>query len=44
MKKGKKKSGWYDEECQIKVEVRNRARINMLNRRMRMNTENYKNK
>jgi len=31
-------------ECQIKMEERNRAQIIMLNRRMRMNTKNYKNK
>lgn len=40
----KKRNGCYDEECQIKVEERNRARIKMLNKRTRMNTENYKNK
>jgi hypothetical protein len=40
----KMKSDCYDEECQIKVKVRNKARINMLNMRVRMNTDNYKNK
>jgi hypothetical protein len=40
----KRKSDWYDKDCQIKVEVRNKSRINVLNRRMRMFTENYKNK
>lgn len=40
----KKRNGWYEEECQIKVEERNRARIKMLNKRTRMNNENYKNK
>ena len=40
----KKRNDWYDEECQIKVEERNKAWIKILNRRMRMNTENYKNK
>jgi hypothetical protein len=43
-KERKKKSDWYDEDCQINVEVRNKARNNMLNRRMRIYTENYKNK
>ena len=40
----KKRNGWYEKECSIKVEERNRARIKMLNKRTRMNTENYKNK
>jgi hypothetical protein len=40
----KKRNDWYDEECQIKVEERNKAQIKILNRRMRMNNENYKNK
>jgi hypothetical protein len=40
---GKKRNDWYDEDFQIKVEGRNQAQIKMLNR-MRMNTENYKNK
>jgi hypothetical protein len=40
---------WYEsrkkeEGCQIKVEVRNKAKIEMLNGRTRMNSENYKNK
>jgi len=38
----KKRNDWYDEECQIKVEERNKAQIKVLNRRMRMSTENYK--
>jgi hypothetical protein len=40
----KKRSDLYDEECQIKVEERNKVRIKMLNRRTRMNNENCKNK
>jgi hypothetical protein len=40
----KKRNDLYDEKCQIKVEEGNRVRIKMLNRRTRMNTENYKNK
>ena len=36
----KKRNGWYDE---VKVEEQNKARIKML-RRMKRNTENYKNK
>jgi hypothetical protein len=40
----KKRNGWYDKDCHIKMEERNRAQIKMLNRRMRMNTKNYKNK
>jgi hypothetical protein len=39
----RKKCDWYDEECQIKVGVRNKSQINMLNG-TRINTENYKNK
>ena len=35
---------WYDEECQIKVEERNEAHVKMLNRKTRLNIENYKNK
>jgi hypothetical protein len=35
---------WYDEECQIKVEERNEAQVKMLNRKTRLNIENYKNK
>jgi hypothetical protein len=38
----KKKNDWYDEECQIKVEERNRAQIKVLHKRIRMSTENYK--
>ena len=45
MKEGRKeRNGWYDEECQIKVEERNKALNKTLNTRMKMNTENYKNK
>jgi len=40
----KKRNGWYDEENHVKAEKRNRARTKMLNKRMRVNTENYKNK
>jgi len=40
----KKRNGWYEKECHIKVEERNRARIKMLSKRTRMNTEHYKNK
>jgi len=40
----RRRNDWYDEECQVKVEERNKAQIKMLNRRMRLNTENYKNK
>jgi hypothetical protein len=40
----KRKSDFYDKDCQIKVEIRNKSQINMLNRRMRMYTKNYKNK
>jgi hypothetical protein len=40
----KKRNGWFDKECQIKAEERNRARKMVLNERRRMNTENYKNK
>jgi len=40
----KKRNDCYDEECQIKVGERNRSQIKMLNRRIRMNTTNYKNK
>jgi hypothetical protein len=40
----KKRNGWYDEECHVKMEGRNRARIKMLNKRTRVNNENYKNK
>jgi hypothetical protein len=36
----KKRNGWYKEEYQIKVEERNRARIKMLKKETRMNTEN----
>ena len=36
----KKRNDWYVEEYQIKVEERNKVQIKMLNRRMRMNTEN----
>jgi hypothetical protein len=43
-KERKKRNDLYDEECQIKIEERNKVRIKMLNRRTRMNTENYKNK
>ena len=39
----KKRNDLNDEESQIKVEGRNKARIKMLNRRTRINTENYKN-
>jgi predicted GTPase len=39
-----KGSDGYDEECQMKVEERNKAQIKVLNRWTRMNTENYKNK
>jgi hypothetical protein len=38
----KKRKNWYDKEWQTKVEVRNRAQIKMLNKRMRMDSENYK--
>lgn len=38
----KKRNDWYDEECQIQVEERNKAQIKVLNRRMRMSTDNYK--
>jgi hypothetical protein len=34
---------WCDEECQIKGEE-NKAQIEMLKGRTRVNTENYKNK
>ena len=37
----KKRNDRYEEECQLKVEGRNKARIKMLNRRTRMNIENY---
>jgi len=40
----KKRNDLYDEKCQIKMEEGNKVRIKMLNRRTRMNTENYKNK
>jgi len=40
----KKRNGWYDEECHMKVEERKRARIKLLNKRTRVNTEDYKNK
>jgi hypothetical protein len=40
----KKRSDWYEEECQIKVEGRIKAQIKMLNRRTIMNIENYKKK
>ena len=33
----------YDEECQMKVEERNKARIKVPNRGTRMYTENHKN-
>jgi hypothetical protein len=33
---------WYDEECQIKEEERNEAQVKMLNRKTRLNIENYK--
>ena len=39
-----KGSDGYDEECQIKVEERNKSQIKVLKRRMRINTENYRNK
>jgi hypothetical protein len=39
----KKRNDWYNDECQIKVEEINKARIKTLDRRTRMNTENYKN-
>jgi hypothetical protein len=39
----KKRNDWNDEECQIKVEGRNKIRTKMLNRRTRINAENYKN-
>jgi hypothetical protein len=35
---------WYDGECQIKEEERNEAQVKMLNRKTRLNIENYKNK
>jgi len=38
----KKRNDWYDEECQIKVEERNKAQIKVLNRRTRMSTDNHK--
>ena len=34
----------YDEECQIKAEERNEAQVRTLNRKTRLNIENYKNK
>lgn len=40
----KKRNDWYDEECQIKVEERNKVQIKMLNRTMRMDTENNRNR
>jgi hypothetical protein len=40
----KKRNNWYDKEWQTKVEERNRAQIKIMNKRMRMHTENYKNK
>jgi len=40
----KKRNDLYDEECQIKVEGRQEARIKMQITRTRMNSENYKNK
>ena len=44
MKKRKRRNDRYDEECQINVEEISKAQIKMLDRRTRMNTENYKNK
>jgi hypothetical protein len=38
----KKRNDWYDEEYKIKVGERNKAQIKVLNRRMRMSTDNYK--
>jgi len=35
---------WYDEECQTKIEERNKAHVKMPNRKTRLNIENYKNK
>jgi hypothetical protein len=40
----KKRKNWYDKKWKTKVEVRNRTQIKMLNKRMKMNTENYKTK
>jgi hypothetical protein len=42
-KERKMMNDWNDEKCQIKVEGRNKARNKTLNRRTRINTENYKN-
>jgi len=38
----KKRNDWYDEECQIKMEERNKTQIKVLNRRLRLSNENYK--
>ena len=40
----RKRNDLYDEKYQIKLEERNKVRIEILNRRTGMNIENYKNK
>jgi hypothetical protein len=35
---------WYDDECKQVIEERNRAWVNMLNRRTRANVSDYKEK
>ena len=39
-KERKKRNNWYDKECQIKVEEKNKASVKMWNRRTRLNIEN----
>jgi len=36
------RNGWYDEECKEVLEEQNNARLKMLQRKMRSNTEAYK--
>ena len=36
------RNGWHDEECKEMFEEQNKARLKMLQRKMRSNTEAYK--
>jgi hypothetical protein len=38
----KGRNNWYNEECEIKVDKKNTAKIKILNKTTRMNTKNYK--
>jgi len=39
-----KRNDWNDEQCLTKVNERNKSCVKMLNRKTRVNIQNYKNK